>query len=154
MTPNAIMFPISEVLLKSPIAYDASLEAFSKPLLQHIDYLLDEIGHMSIEGETAQLYQYIDMTTQAEALSEFVEQTIEVELVQELTFLANFGSTKKVILSIIDMPDRLIDLFIQMCLQNNSSLTDTKRSAYFDFLTQEELTAMEMAVKDGYKLQR
>lgn len=57
---------------------------------------------------------------------ELSTNTIEVELVQELTFLANYGSTKKVIQSIIDMPDRLIDLFIQMCLQNNSSLPDKK----------------------------
>jgi hypothetical protein len=48
------------------------------------------------------------------------------------------------------MPDRLIDLFIQLCLQNNGSLSARKRSAYFDFLTDEELLSMEQAVRDGY----
>jgi hypothetical protein len=48
------------------------------------------------------------------------------------------------------MPDRLIDLFIQLCLQNNGRLSGRKRSAHFDFLTDEELAAMEQAVKDGY----
>jgi len=48
------------------------------------------------------------------------------------------------------MPDRLIDLFIQLCLQNNFSLSARKRSAHFDFLTDGELSAMEQAVKDGY----
>jgi hypothetical protein len=48
------------------------------------------------------------------------------------------------------MPDRLIDLFIQLCLQNNGSLSARKRAALFDFLTDEELSAMAQAVKDAY----
>jgi hypothetical protein len=70
--------------------------------------------------------------------------------VEELSFLANYDKTKKAIQDIIDMPDRLIDLFIQLCLQNNGSLSARKRSSHFDFLTDEELAAMEQAVKDGY----
>ena len=153
MTPQGIMFPISAFLLKNPKAYDASLEAFSKPLLQLIDYRLDDIGKMTIEDETAFLYQYIDMTAQAEALAQFIERTIEEELVEELTFLSNYDKTKTAIQHIIDMPDRLIDLFIQMCLQNSGRLSDKKKSTYFDFLTSEELVAMELAVKDGYTIQ-
>jgi hypothetical protein len=49
------------------------------------------------------------------------------------------------------MPDRLIDLFIRLCLQNNGGLSARKISAHFDFLTDEELTAMEQAVQNGYE---
>jgi Fic family protein len=150
MVPRGLMFPVSAVMLKNPADYDASLEAFSRPLLGFIDYRLDEMGQMTVENGTACWYQYIDMTAQAEALYEFVTKTIEEELVEELSFLANYDNTKKAIQDIIDMPDRLIDLFIQLCLQNNGSLSPRKRSAYFDFLTDEELAAMEQAVKDGY----
>lgn len=48
------------------------------------------------------------------------------------------------------MPDRLIDLLIQLCLQNNVSISARKESAQFDSLTDEELSAMEQAVKDSY----
>ncbi|MGB4407870.1 MAG: Fic family protein [Sphaerochaeta sp.] len=150
MVPRGLMFPVSAVMLKNPAEYDASLEAFSKPLLRLIDYRLDEMGRMTVDSDSACWYRYIDMTSQAEALSEFVTQTIEEELVQELSFLANYDNTKKTIQNIIDMPDRLIDLFIQFCLQNNGSLSARKRSDYFDFLTDEELVAMEQAVKDYY----
>jgi len=150
MVPRGLMFPVSAVMLKNPTDYDASLEAFSKPLLQLIDYRLDEMGQMTVYSDSACWYQYIDMTSQAEALSAFVTQTIEEELVQELTFLANYDNTKKTIQDIIDMPDRLIDLFVQFCLQNNGSLSTRKRSDHFDFLTDEELVAMEQAVKDSY----
>ena len=150
LVPRGLMFPVSAVMLKNPADYDASLEAFSRPLLQLIDYRLDEMGQMTVENDTACWYQYMDMTVQAEALYVFVNKTIEEELVEELSFLVNYDNTKKTIQDIIDMPDRRIDLFIQLCLQNNGSLSAGKRSAHFDFLTDEELAAMEQAVRDGY----
>ena len=150
LVPRGLMFPVSAVMLKNPIDYDASLEDFSRPLSQLVEYRLDEMGKMTVENDTACWYQYMDMTSQAEALYEFVTKTIEVELVEELSFLANYDKTKKAIQDIIDMPDRLIDLFIQMCLQNNGNLSARKRSAHFDFLSDVELAAMEQVVKGGY----
>jgi|SRR5690554_2728160 hypothetical protein len=81
------------VLLKHPEDYDRSLEAFSRPLLQVVDYQLDEMGRMTVEDESAPWYSYMDMTFQAEALSEFIRKTIEEELVQELNFLASYDAT-------------------------------------------------------------
>jgi Fic family protein len=145
--PRGLMFPISAVMLKNPADYDASLEAFSRPLLQLIEYRLDEMGRMTVENDTAIWYRYMDMTAQAEALYEFATKTIEEELVEELSFLASYDNAKKTIQGIIDMPDRLIDLFIHLCLQNNGRLSAGKRSAHFAFLTDKELAAMEQAVK-------
>ena len=150
MVPHGLMFPVSAVMLKNPIDYDASLEDFSRPLLQLVEYRLNEMGQMTVENDTACWYQYMDMTSQAEALYEFVSKTIDEELVDELSFLANYDNTKKAIQDVIDMPDRLIDLFIQICLQNNGTLSVRKRAAHFDFLTDEELGAMEQVVREGY----
>ncbi len=149
LVPRGLMFPVSAVMLKNPADYDASLEAFSRPLLQLIDYSLDETGQMTVENNTSCWYACMDMTAQAEALYSFVSKTVEEELVAELEFLANYDSTRKAIQNIIDMPDRLIDLFIQLCLQNNGSLSANKRSAHFQFLTHEELLAMEQTVKEN-----
>ena len=150
MVPHGLIFPVSAIMLKNQTNYDLSLEAFSRPLLQLIDYHLDEMMQMTVETDTARWYQYIDMTFQAEALCEFVSKTIEEELLEELSFLVNYDNTRKAIQDIIDIPDRLIDLFIKLCLQNNGSLSARKRSAHFDFLTDEELVDMEQAVKNGY----
>jgi len=152
VVPEGLMFPVSAVMLKNPASYDTSLEAYSQPLIQLIDYSLDEMGKMSVENDTAWLYQYMDMTVQAEALYEFVNKTIEEELVEELSFLANYDKTKIAIQDVIDMPDRLIDLFINLCLQNNGTLSNRKREIYFEFLADGEVTAMEKAVRDGYNL--
>lgn len=151
MVPRGLMFPVSAVMLNNSSDYDASLETFSRPILKRIEYSLDDIGQMTVDNETAYLYQYMDLTAQGEALYNFINKTIEEELVEELSFLANYDNTKKKIQAIIDMPDQRIDLFINVCLQNNGNLSGRKRTAHFDFLTKEELALMEQAVKDGYK---
>jgi len=152
LVPPGLMFPVSAVMLKNQADYEDSLEAFSRPLMSFIEYNLDQLGQLTVTNETAFLYQSIDMTTQTEALFSFVTKTIDEEIVEELNFLAKYDKTKKAVQEIIDMPDRLIDLFIQVCLQNNGKLSSRKKEAHFEFLTTAELSAMEQAIKDGYEL--
>src|SRR5947208_13949924 len=58
-TPAGIMFPVSAVMLKHMDAYDASLEAFSRPLMPLIEFSLDDQGRMTVHNETVDLYRYI-----------------------------------------------------------------------------------------------
>lgn len=148
--PKDLMFPVSAAILKKPALYDHSLEAFSKPLMEQVEYDLDDSGRMTVQGDTGRFYRYIDMTAQAEALYDFVKLTIEEELVEELDFLASYDTTKQAIQKIVDMPDRLIDLFIQLCLQNNGNMSTRKLESHFSSLTDNELIQMENAVREGY----
>lgn len=149
-TPAGIMFPVSATMLKNAGEYDASLEAFSKPLMTLVEYRLDDEGRMTVENDTARWYRYIDMTAQAEALFGFIEQTIDTELEEELTFLVNYDETKKAIQDLVDMPDREIDLFIRLCVQNNGRLSARKRASHFAVLTAEEVERMERVVQAAY----
>lgn len=149
-TPKGIMFPVSASMLKRRDDYDRSLTAFSRPLMAMIDYTLDEDGRMTIENDTARWYAYIDMTEQAEALYRFIEHTIDTELVEELSFLANYDEAKKSIQEIVDMPDREIDMFIRFCLQNSGQLSARKRNSRFDRLSDDEVVRMEQAVRNAY----
>ena len=111
---------------------------------------MDEEGRMTVHNETAVWYRFIDMTAQAEARFSFIEKTIDTELVEELSFLANYDRTKAAIGNIVDMPDRQIDLFIRFCLQNHGQLSAGKRSSHFDFLTDDEAARMKQAVQGAY----
>ena len=145
------MFPVSAAMLKNPSEYDASLEAFSRPLMALVDYILDDEGRMTVQNDVAKWYAYIDMTAQAEALFRFIERTVVTELIEELTFLENYDQTKRAIQEIVDLPDRQIDLFIRFCLQNNGRLSSRKRASHFDVLTDEEVQQMEEAVCTAYE---
>jgi Fic family protein len=149
-TPAGIMFPVSASMLKHPSDYDASLEAFSRPLMPLVEYALDEQGCMTVENDTATWYAYIDMTVQVETLYQFIDRTIDTELAKELSFLAKYDETKRSIQDIVDMPDRQIDLFIRFCLQNQGRLSARKRGSHFDFLTDDETDAMEKAIQAAY----
>jgi Fic family protein len=150
-TPEGIMFPVSASMLKNLADYDASLEAFSRPLMALVNYSLDEEGLMTVQNDTALWYSYIDMTSQAEALFRFIKQTIDTELVKELEFLVNYDDTKRAIQEIVDMPDRQIDLFIRFCLQNNGRLSERKRASHFNFLSEDEIVRMEQAIISAYE---
>ena len=151
IVPEGLMFPVSAVMLNNPEDYNDSLEVFSLPLNRLVEYSLDELARMTVHNDTADWYRYIDMTVQAEALYDFVIQTVESELVEELSFLANYDSTKKAIQDVIDMPDRLIDLFIRICLENNGRLSANKRKSHFDFLSDDELFSMETIIRENYE---
>jgi len=149
-TPSGLIFPVSAAMLHRLDEYDASLEAFSRPLMPLVQYTLDDEGRMTVQNDTLRWYQYIDLTFQAEALFGFIEQTIETELAEELAFLAHYDQTKKAIQAIVDMPDRQIDLFIRLCVQNHGRLSATKRTSHFAKLSDNEVAGMERAVQAAY----
>jgi hypothetical protein len=149
-TPSGMIFPVSSSMLRNLVDYDVTLEAFSRPLMELVEYRLEDDGRMTVKNETAHWYRYIDLTFQAESLFRFIERTIETEFVNELTFLANYDRTKSAIQEIVDMPDRKIDLFIQSCIQNNGSLSARKRRSHFEFLTEQEIADMENVIQSAY----
>ena len=151
VVPKGLMFPVSAAMLKNRQLYDSSLETFSKPLMKLVSYEIDDLGRMSVLGDTARMYRFIDLTTQAEALFDFVKLTIEHELTEELEFLSSYDETRKAIQEIVDMPDRQIDLFIRLCLQENGKLSARKRESHFSNLTDAEIVLMQEAVTRGYK---
>ena len=149
-TPPGLIVPVSAAMLENSSDYDASLEAFSRRLMPLVDYNLDEISRMTVRNDTAIWYRYIDMTPQAEALFRFIKRAIDTELTDELAFLKNYDAAKNSIKDIVDMPDRQIDLFIRFCLQNSGRLSKRKHASHFDFLTNEEISAMEQATQSAY----
>ena len=83
-------------------------------------------------------------------LYRFVLETIEKELPREVRFIAAYDEVKTRLKEIVDMPDRLIDLFIRFVLQNHGRVSKSKREKFFEVLTEEEVGAMEKVVVDAF----
>ena len=150
-TPPGLIFPVSATMLRKIKDYDETLGIFSKPLMRLIDYDLDVNGEMTVKHETDVYYRYIDMTVLAERLFWFIQETIETELIQELDFLLDYDKAKLDIQDVVDMPDRLIDLFIRLCIQSNGHLSKNKRRSLFAKLTDEEISRMDACVRKAFK---
>jgi hypothetical protein len=151
-TPEGLIFPVSATLVQNIKEYDQTLELFSKPLLHLIDYQLTDAGEMTVMNETALYYRYIDMTAIAENMFRFIETTIEKELASELDLLINYEKAKSCMQEIIDMPDRMIDLFMRMCRENGGRLSQGKRKSMFSKLTDEEVVKLEECIKSVFGL--
>jgi hypothetical protein len=149
-TPRGLIFPTSATMLRKIKEYDETLELFSEPLIPLIDYKLDSDGRMEVKNETAVHYKYIDMTPIVERLFGFIQDTIENEFVSELDFILDYDKAKHAIRDIVDMPDRLIDLFIRLCIENNDRLPKRKRKSTFDRLTDKEVTQIEECVRNAF----
>ncbi len=149
-TPKGLIFPVSAVMLERRAEYDACLEAFSVPLMRLVDFDEDEAGVVVVRNETAGLYRYFDATPMAEALARWVEQTVKVEFRAELDFVVRFRETRRAVEAVTELPDRLMNLFIKVCLNNGGRLSASKRK-HFSMLSDGEINAMEKAVKKHMK---
>ena len=149
-TPKGLIFPVSAAMVNQMPRYDEMLESFSKPLMDLVDYEMNDSGEMTVLNETARHYRYPDMTFIVERLFEFIQETIETELVGEMHFLVSYDKAKQSIQKIVDMPDKLIDLFIRLCHQNQGRLSKKKRAQQFSMLTDEEIAQLEDCVKNAF----
>jgi len=149
-TPPGIIFPVSAVMFKKISDYDAILESFSKPLLELINnYELSDDGMLTVQQDTVNYYRYVDYTKFAEYLFACIAETLKDHFENEIQFLLNYDRTKLAIQNKIDMPDRLIDLFIKFSMQNHGVLGKQKQEKYFNMLTETEITALQLLVKEN-----
>ena len=146
-TPKGLIFPVSAVMGARKHEYDETLEAFSVPLMRLVDYDEDADGVVTVKNATAHLYRFIDATVMAEALYAWVQETVRTELRRELEFVVAFRDLRKEIESIVELPDRKANLLIKLCLQNNGTLSPSKRRSHFEELTDAEVAALERAVQ-------
>lgn len=146
--PEGMILPVSAYMLHNEREYDAVLELFSTPLSQLVNYSLNENHEMivhnpaSVEG----YYRFPDLTSQVEYLFQAVEQTINTELMSEVLFLQHYDEAREKIRSIVDLPDRQLDLMIKLLHQNKGVLSKSKR-AQFHQLTDSEIQRMEEEFK-------
>ncbi len=150
VTPPGVIVPVSAVMLARRHDYDLALETFSAPMMNHIEFELDQQGRMTVAGETVALYRHPDLTAMTGALHRWLSIAVDEELPAELDFLVNLSRTREAISDIVDMPDRLVVLFIKLCRQHGDRLSTRKRQRYFAELTDDELALMEQVVAETF----
>lgn len=147
-SPDGIIFPISAIMLNNMREYDGILESFSIPLMRVItDYHLSNEGVLTVKQPTHIHYKYIDYTQMAEYLFSCIDTTLHEYFEKEILFLLHYDQTKRDIQSFIDMPDKLIDLFIQFIIQNNGVLNTQKQKKYLHMLKDDEIAHLIGIVK-------
>ncbi len=148
--PEGIILPVSAVILNRPREYDQALESFSKPLMERVEYTLDDRQRMTVTNDTVDFYRYIDCTELTRITIDFIRETIESELPAELRYLTMYDEIRSRMRDIVELPDRIADLFVKLCRQNQGTLSKRKREfSEFSPLTDQEISALEAVVREG-----
>ena len=144
-TSSGMIFPVSASILRDRRRYDAALEAFSKPAMTAVEWLLTQDQEIQVTNDTRDLYRFWDATLQAEYLYDRVCDTIEVDLTDELDWLTVYEAAFRGVRDVVDMPDRRASFLIRVCLQNGGHLSKNKRGQFRE-LTDDEIGRIEDAV--------
>ena len=142
-TEQGIIFPISASILTHIKDYAKSLESFSHPILNLIDWKPSENNNVEILNETIDYYRYFDATAQAEFLFYCVNDTLVNVIPNEVEYLKKFDEFKRFLDNKYEMPDNMISLLIGFLEQGNGTLSKRAISNEFNALTEDEIGIIE-----------
>jgi hypothetical protein len=149
--PMGIILPISAVILNRMKEYDASLESFSSKLMDKLDYELDDRLRLIVHSDSTDFYRYIDFTQVVGIFYDFAEETIQTELPAEINYLRSHDLARAKMREVVDLPERIAELFLTLCHQNKGKLSNRKRNLpEFEVLTDNEISELEKIFVDSF----
>ena len=149
-SPPGLVFPVSAVILRNIERYRLVLEAYSRPLLPHIEWRPTATGNVEVLNDTARFYRYFDATAHAAFLYDCVEQTIEHDLPEEVRFLQAFDAFGEAVQQVVDMPMAQLELLHRFLDQNQGRLSQRAQEKEFSALTQDEVGRVEAAYAEAF----
>jgi len=148
-TDQDFIIPVSATILQRSKEYDKVLESISKPIMALINYDIDEADHsISINNDISYMYRYPDLTPHVLFLYNMMEASISEDLIQEVLYIVKYDTVKTAIEERYDIPNKELNLLIQLALQNNGKISKRKRERFFGWIGDEELKSLEAIICD------
>ncbi|MEX2284207.1 MAG: Fic family protein [Gemmatimonadota bacterium] len=141
--PRNVVFPISAAILRHLDEYRQVLESYSKPLLPYIEWRPTEKQNVEVLNDTGDYYRYFDATAHAEFLYRCVEETVEMDLPEEVKYLESYDRFVIGVHDVVDMPAQTVDLLHRFLRQNAGRLSSRARSVEFAQLSDTEVERYE-----------
>lgn len=151
-TEQGIIFPVSASILTHIQDYAKSLESYSHPILDFIDWKPSENNNVEILNDTIDYYRYFDATAQAEFLFYCVNDTLINIIPSEVEYLKKYDAFKQFLDNRYEMPDNMISLIVGFLEQGNGTLSVRSRKKEFSALTQKEVEEIETTFKEIFEL--
>jgi Fic family protein len=146
-TEQDFIIPVSATILQRSSEYDEVLEKVSKPIMALIKYDIDEEDHsLTIKNDIHYMYRYLDLTAHVEFLFEMMETSILQDLIQEVLYIIKYDAVKKVIEERFDIPNKELNLFIQLSIQNNGKISNKKRKRFENWIDRHQLESLENVI--------
>jgi len=140
---QGIIFPVSASILDHIDDYRKTLESYSHPLLDFIEWKETHDHNVEVTNNTLDYYRYYDTTRQAEFLYDCVKDTIENIIPNEVTYLGRYDAFKKYLEDEYEMPDSLVAQAVLFLQQNNGRLSKRAKEKEFSKLIENEILDIE-----------
>jgi len=144
---QGIIFPVSSSILDHIDDYRKTLEVFSQPLLDFIEWEETESHNVIVLNNTIDYYKYYDATKQAEFLYDCVSDTINNIIPNEVSYLIKYDEFKKYLDNEFEMPDRIVALLTRFLEQNKGLISKRAREKEFSILSNKEILKIEEEFK-------
>lgn len=151
-TEQGIIFPVSASILTHINDYAKTLESYSHPVLNFIEWKPAPDNNVEILNETLDYYRYFDATQQAEFLYFCVNDTIENIIPNEVQYLEKYDQFKRFIEDHYEMPDNMISLLVGFLEQGKGKLSKSAIAKEFAMLNDNEIKEIESQFKDVFDL--
>jgi len=146
-TDQDFIIPVSATILQRANEYDQVLENISKPIMALVDYEMDENDHsISINNNIDYMYRFPDLTPHVLFLYEMMEASISEDLIQEVLYIVKYDAVKKAIEEKYDIPNKELNLLIQLALQNSGKISNRKRERFLKWIPENELESLELVI--------
>ena len=142
-TELGIIFPVSASILTHINDYAKSLESYSHPILDFIDWKPSENNNVEILNDTIDFYRYFDATAQADFLFYCVNDTLVNVIPNEVEYLMKYDAFKQFLDNRYEIPDNMISLLVGFLEQGNGKLSKRAKSDEFNKLTLDEISSIE-----------
>ena len=142
---QGMIFPVSSSILDHIDDYRSVLEAYSRPVLDFIEWEETPDHNVKIINETLDYYRYFDATKQAEFLYDCVHDTIENIIPNEISYLTNYDEFKRYLDDEFEMPDKLVALLVRFLDQNEGKFSKRAREKEFTSLSDKEVIDVEQS---------
>lgn len=146
--PAGVVFPVSSAIFESISAYMTVLEDYSKRLLPVIQWDATPEGNVEVRSDTGDFYRFFDATPHAEFLYACVRKTIDEDLPRESEFLRRYDGFRAVVETVVDMPERTMDLLFRFLHQSHGRLSQRAREKEFAGLTDSEVVKFEESYQE------
>lgn len=112
-----------------------------------IKYDIEEEDHsLTIKNDIHYMYRYLDLTAHVEFLFEMMETSILQDLIQEVLYIIKYDAVKKVIEEKFDIPNKELNSFIQLSIQNNGKISNKKRKRFENWIDSHQLESLENVI--------
>lgn len=145
-----MIFPVSAAIEKDILKYKNVLVKYSSPILDFVEWKTTDNHNVEVLNDTIDYYRYFDATHLAEYLYECIQDTIKTIIPEEIDLLRKYDAFKEVIEEEIGLADNNIDLLSKFLRQNNGTLSNTKKSKFYEELSDDDMELIESTFSKIY----